>query len=85
MPSSTTHRHLSAKAGRHDGNCRQTVVAPVKSSSKVIEVSAVISCSNEADSIGTCVKKALSAFAGAEIRGDVVATDNLGTLEYSTS
>lgn len=47
--------------------------------SEAPEVSVVIPCLNEADTLGLCVQKALAAFAGARIRGEVVVADNGST------
>jgi glycosyltransferase involved in cell wall biosynthesis len=44
-----------------------------------LEVSVVIPCLNEANSIGYCVEKALSAFQAADLRGEVVVADNGST------
>lgn len=44
-----------------------------------VEVSVVIPCLNEADTIGICVQKALAAMARATIRGEVVVADNGST------
>jgi glycosyltransferase involved in cell wall biosynthesis len=44
-----------------------------------IEVSVVIPCLNEAESIAFCVDKALAAFKSANIRGEVVVADNGST------
>ena len=44
-----------------------------------IEVSVVIPCLNEANSIGYCVEKALAAFQAAGLRGEVVVSDNGST------
>src|SRR5256885_12028813 len=44
-----------------------------------VEVSVVIPCLNEANSIGFCVEKALRALAGAKLRGEVVVADNGST------
>src|ERR1700730_18037430 len=79
MSSLTTHHHPLANTWHNGSDCGQAVIGPAKSSSKAIEVSAVIPCLNEADTIGICVKKALSAFAGAQIRGEVVVADNGST------
>ena len=43
------------------------------------EVSVVMPCLNEADTIATCIKKAQSAFASAGIHGEVVIGDNGST------
>jgi glycosyltransferase involved in cell wall biosynthesis len=44
-----------------------------------IEVSVVIPCLNEANSIGFCIDKALTAFKRAHLRGEVVVADNGST------
>jgi len=44
-----------------------------------IDVSVVIPCLNEANSIGICVDKALGAFLAAGLRGEVVVADNGST------
>jgi len=44
-----------------------------------VEVSVVIPCLNEANSIGICVEKAQKAFADAGLRGEVVVADNGST------
>ncbi len=44
-----------------------------------IEVSVVIPCLNEANSIGYCVEKAMGAFQSAGLRGEVVIGDNGST------
>ncbi|MGQ0834041.1 MAG: glycosyltransferase family 2 protein [Gammaproteobacteria bacterium] len=47
-----------------------------------IEVSAVIPCLNEAETIGICVEKALASFASLGVRGEVVVVDN-GSIDES--
>jgi len=44
-----------------------------------VDVSVVIPCLNEANSIGICVEKAQKAFLDAELRGEVVVADNGST------
>src|SRR5882724_1221518 len=44
-----------------------------------VEVSVVIPCLNEANSIGICIDKALVAFKEANVRGEVVVADNGST------
>ena len=44
-----------------------------------VEVSVVIPCLNEANSIGFCVEKAMNAFRAAGLRGEVVVADNGST------
>ena len=46
---------------------------------KPVDVSVVIPCLNEANSIGICVGKALDAFKAAGLRGEVVVADNGST------
>ncbi|MBZ5702673.1 MAG: glycosyltransferase family 2 protein [Acidobacteriia bacterium] len=46
---------------------------------KSIEVSVVIPCLNEVNSVGICVQKALQAFRDAGLRGEVVVADNGST------
>src|SRR6059058_2631640 len=41
-----------------------------------IEVSVVMPCLNEAETIETCIRKALNFFAGARVSGEVVVADN---------
>lgn len=47
--------------------------------SESFEVSVVIPCLNEANSLGLCIRKALDAFAKNNIRGEVVVADNGST------
>jgi glycosyltransferase involved in cell wall biosynthesis len=44
-----------------------------------VEVSVVIPCLNEANSIGICVSKAINAFQAVNLRGEVVVADNGST------
>ena len=53
--------------------------ASVESEKSSIEVSVVIPCLNEANSLGLCVSKALLAFQSAGLRGEVVVSDNGST------
>src|ERR1700722_744131 len=46
---------------------------------ETVEVSVVIPCLNEANSLGICIAKALSAFSSAGISGEVVVADNGST------
>lgn len=48
-------------------------------SDPILDVSVVIPCLNEANSIAICVDKALAAFAAAGLRGEVVVSDNGST------
>ncbi len=44
-----------------------------------VEVSVVIPCLNEANSVGRCIGKALAAFRACDVRGEVVVADNGST------
>ena len=44
-----------------------------------IEVSAIMPCLNEQDTIGTCIEKAMNSFAALGVRGEVVVGDNGST------
>ena len=46
---------------------------------EAVDVSVVIPCLNEANSLGTCIEKAQKAFADAGLRGEVVIADNGST------
>jgi len=52
---------------------------PESMSSEQPEVSVVIPCLNEANSIAVCIDKAMAAFRTAGIRGEVVVADNGST------
>jgi glycosyltransferase involved in cell wall biosynthesis len=47
--------------------------------SRLVEVSVVIPCLNEANSIGFCLEKAIKAFRSAALKGEVVVADNGST------
>src|SRR5580658_10150169 len=51
----------------------------IRRTSTEVEVSVVIPCLNEANSLGICIKKALAAFAKDSLRGEVVVADNGST------
>ncbi len=51
--------------------------APLSQAS--LDVSVVIPCLNEANSVGICVEKAVSAIRGANLKGEVVVADNGST------
>ena len=44
-----------------------------------VEVSVVIPCLNESNSLGFCIEKALAAFQSASLQGEVVVADNGST------
>lgn len=50
-----------------------------RASSGSLEVSIVMPCLNEADTVGTCVGKAMKALADAKINGEVIVADNGST------
>ena len=52
---------------------------PTINDGETIELSAVMPCLNEHETIGVCVEKALRAFAEAGIRGEVIVADNGST------
>ena len=52
---------------------------PEPSGTESIEVSIVMPCLNEAETVGTCVQKAMKAFADAGINGEVIVADNGST------
>src|SRR5262250_2899590 len=46
---------------------------------ETVDVSVVIPCLNEANSLGSCIEKALKAFQDANLRGEIVVADNGST------
>lgn len=48
-------------------------------SDRDIEVSAIMPCLNEQETVGTCIEKALNSFAALGVRGEVVVADNGST------
>jgi Glycosyl transferase family 2 len=53
--------------------------SPSPSSSSAFDVSVVIPCLNEANSLAFCINKAISAFQASGLRGEVVVADNGST------
>src|SRR5271157_1234475 len=53
--------------------------SPSPTSSAAFDVSVVIPCLNEANSLAFCINKAISAFRAAGLRGEVVVADNGST------
>lgn len=51
----------------------------MSSTDQMIEVSAVMPCLNEEQTVGTCIEKAINCFAALGIRGEVVVGDNGST------
>src|SRR6266566_2566206 len=66
-----------SRTGFEDAN--QSGSCPTRSPGDVVEVSVVIPCLNEAQSIGFCVDKARNAFRDHGISGEVVVSDNGST------
>jgi glycosyltransferase involved in cell wall biosynthesis len=56
-----------------------TSMSQADAAEKPVDVSVVIPCLNEANSIGICVSKALNAFKSAGLRGEVIVADNGST------
>jgi glycosyltransferase involved in cell wall biosynthesis len=52
---------------------------PAPAAADAPEVSVVMPCLNEADTLETCIRKALRAFESANIRGEVIVADNGST------
>ena len=55
---------------------------------ELVEISVVIPCLNEANSVGTCIDKAYSAFAVHHLAGEVIVADNGstdGSIEIATA
>jgi glycosyltransferase involved in cell wall biosynthesis len=53
--------------------------AQTESQTGAVDVSVVIPCLNEANSLGFCIEKAMRAFSSAGLRGEVVVADNGST------
>src|ERR1700730_1844270 len=78
---------LAKDAGAIGVNVGKVPVVKTEISTRVLaealagpaDVSAVIPCLNEANSIGVCVEKAMQAFRAAGVRGEVVVADNGST------
>jgi len=69
----------SAGKIRNQGTKAGLGAAPESMSSEQPEVSVVIPCLDEANSIAVCIEKAMAAFRTAGIRGEVVVADNGST------
>jgi glycosyltransferase involved in cell wall biosynthesis len=59
-----------------------TIQSSTDAAERLVDISVVIPCLNEANSIGICVGKALDAFKSAGLRGEVVVADN-GSIDGS--
>ncbi|CUU60394.1 Glycosyltransferase involved in cell wall bisynthesis [Parafrankia irregularis] len=67
-------------AARPDGSARpESTAGPEGSSDGGLQVSVVMPCLNEAESVGVCVGKALAGLAAAGVAGEVVVVDNGST------
>src|SRR6195256_2693691 len=73
---SEEHRRRSVNAEELSMTNEPRVASNAQSA---VEVSVVIPCLNEANSIGICVSKAISAFHAGGLRGEVVVADNGST------
>jgi len=60
-------------------NTEMTATLAVENSASPADVSVVIPCLNEANSIAFCVEKAIRAFQAAGLRGEVIVADNGST------
>ena len=65
------------RASTHQAHLTTEMITSV--AGRPVDVSVVIPCLNEANSIGICVEKALKALKEAELRGEVVVADNGST------
>lgn len=65
---------LVTQAGSSDRKTGRNIRVP-----ETIEVSVVIPCLNEAETIGTCIRKALTALTSSGICGEIVVADNGST------
>jgi Glycosyl transferase family 2 len=70
---------IQTKHSHNSWEMKAKNVAGASSAAADIDVSVVIPCLNEANSIGICVEKAVGAFRAAELRGEVVVGDNGST------
>jgi hypothetical protein len=46
-----------------------------------VELSVVMPCLNERETVGVCVRKAIAALKGAAIAGEVIVADSAGTIQ----
>jgi glycosyltransferase involved in cell wall biosynthesis len=79
MGTGTTERMDSRKNLTLKLDASATLRASARERAPAADVSVVIPCLNEANSIGICVEKAMQAFRGAGLRGEVVVADNGST------
>jgi glycosyltransferase involved in cell wall biosynthesis len=66
-------------AGETDARLQETGDQPSSDAPSCVEVSLVIPCLNEADTIAVCLKKAQLAFREHDIRGEIIVADNGST------
>src|SRR5690242_18428194 len=57
-------------------HAQASVVAPRTHSAKALELSIVLPCLNEAETVGICVRKAVDALRSSGIVGEVIVADN---------
>ena len=62
-----------------EGNAARAAAAAKPGAEEAVEVSVVIPCLNEANSIGICISKAMGAFGASALRGEVIVADNGST------
>jgi len=67
----STDRHIQLPAGEKESAAPQAGGA--------LDVSVVIPCLNEANSLGFCIEKAMAAFRSSDLRGEVIVADNGST------
>ncbi len=73
-------RRVAGQAGRHDMRMEHPDAVPsLQSEPDAVEVSVVMPCLNEADTVAVCVKKALAGLAAAKAVGEVIVADNGST------
>src|ERR1039457_3632332 len=70
--------NLNASVEEHPPASRK-VDKPVDGRSQAMDLSIVMPCLNEAETIGACVRKALKSIASLGIRGEVMVADNGST------
>jgi glycosyltransferase involved in cell wall biosynthesis len=63
----------------HEFRPQSTTHLATNVDTEIVDVSVVIPCLNEANSLGICIEKAQKAFADARLRGEVMVADNGST------
>jgi glycosyltransferase involved in cell wall biosynthesis len=70
---------MLASIGKPSSRYLNAMTAPAPESPAVVELSVVMPCLNEADTVATCVRKAREGLASAGIHGEVIVADNGST------